>query len=83
MSKKTLHNLKQCSAPEMNINSVTLDDEPQDEEDEEAEREQVEHVVSVAARQKPSDLRKYIHAIELLPTLFSFGFSLVEQMNCI
>ena len=58
MSKKMLHNLKQCSAPEMNIYSVTLDDEPQDEEDEEAEREQVEHVVSVAARQKPSDLRK-------------------------
>ena len=32
------------------------DDEPQDEDDEEAEREWVEHVVSVAARQKPSDL---------------------------
>ena len=31
--------MKLCSAPEININSVTLDDEPQDEEDEEAERE--------------------------------------------
>ena len=48
-----------CSLEEsLTQGPVTLYDEPKDEEDEEAEREEVEHVVPVAARQKPSDLRK-------------------------